>query len=71
MSEAFGDSSVDEVIDTYKATGNLPKRFYLKGKGRGRVLSYNGNGFFTILPDKGPDVPINVHRSHQGLVFIS
>jgi len=39
----------------------LPKRAYLKNKGVCDVLSYDGNGYFTILDKR--DRRIFVHRS--------
>lgn len=38
----------------------LPTHAVLPGRGRVRVLSYDGNGMFTVLTNR--DVKVSVHR---------
>lgn len=38
----------------------LPTHAVLKGRGKVRVLSYDGNGMFTVLTNR--DVKVFVHR---------
>jgi hypothetical protein len=51
------------MADTEKAAAlpKIPARAYLAGKGMCEVLTYDGNGYFTVLTNR--DHRIFVHRN--------